>query len=289
METYFAHIRPDGEKQTVQAHLRDTGALCGDFASRFGERERGELMGCAHDIGKLSNAFQRRLAGGPKVDHATAGALECMKKKDIVAAGCVAGHHSGLPDFGNPRVEMAGSSTLAGRLKKRPGKDIPEYDWHEELPDPGAMPRFGDPYSISFLTKMLYSCLVDADFLDTERFMSGGTVARGDYDELPVLMERLQAYVRPWFPANTELNEKRCRILERCMGSAEHPQGLFTLTVPTGGGKTVASLAFALRHALKHGMERVIYVIPIPPLLSRMRMFFARSLGRKMWWSITAV
>ena len=80
METYFAHIRPDGEKQTVQAHLRDTGALCGDFASQFGERERGELMGCAHDIGKLSNAFQRRLAGGPKVDHATAGALECMKK-----------------------------------------------------------------------------------------------------------------------------------------------------------------------------------------------------------------
>ena len=63
METYFAHIRPDGEKQTVQAHLRDTGALCGDFASRFGERERGELMGCAHDIGKLSDAFQRRLAG----------------------------------------------------------------------------------------------------------------------------------------------------------------------------------------------------------------------------------
>ena len=281
METYFAHIRPDGEKQTVQAHLRDTGALCGDFASRFGERERGELMGCAHDIGKLSDAFQRRLAGGPKVDHATAGALECMKKKDIVAAGCVAGHHSGLPDFGNPRVEMAGSSTLAGRLKKRPGKDIPEYDWHEELPDPGAMPRFGDPYSMSFLTKMLYSCLVDADFLDTERFMSGGTVARGDYDELPVLMERLQAYVRPWFPANTELNEKRCRILERCMGSAEHPQGLFTLTVPTGGGKTVASLAFALRHALKHGMERVIYVIPYTSIIEQNADVFRKILGEK--------
>ena len=281
METYFAHIRPDGEKQTVQAHLRDTGALCGDFASRFGERERGELMGCAHDIGKLSNAFQRRLAGGPKVDHATAGALECMKKKDIVAAGCVAGHHSGLPDFGNPRVEMAGSSTLAGRLKKRPGKDIPEYDWHEELPDPGAMPRFGDPYSISFLTKMLYSCLVDADFLDTERFMSGGTVARGDYDELPVLMERLQAYVRPWFPAKTELNEKRCRILERCMRSAEHPQGLFTLTVPTGGGKTVASLAFALRHALKHGMERVIYVIPYTSIIEQNADVFRKILGEK--------
>ncbi len=328
METYFAHIRPDGEKQTVQAHLRDTGALCGDFASRFGERERGELMGCAHDIGKLSNAFQRRLAGGPKVDHATAGALECMKKKDIVAAGCVAGHHSGLPDFGNhafqrrlaggpkvdhatagalecmkkkdivaagcvaghhsglpdfgnPRVEMAGSSTLAGRLKKRPGKDIPEYDWHEELPDPGAMPRFGDPYSISFLTKMLYSCLVDADFLDTERFMGGGTVARGDYDELPVLMERLQAYVRPWFPAKTELNEKRCRILERCVDSAEHPQGLFTLTVPTGGGKTVASLAFALRHALKHGMERVIYVIPYTSIIEQNADVFRKILGEK--------
>lgn len=281
MAPYYAHIRQDGKKQTVEEHLRGTGELCGAFASKFGQRDRGRMIGWSHDIGKCSNEFQRRLAGGPRVDHATAGALECMKKKDVAAAGCVAGHHSGLPDFGNLRVDAAGSGTLAGRLKKRPGQDIPEYDWHEALPDPGTLPKYQDPFAGAFATKMLYSCLVDADYLDTERFMCGGTVSRGDHDGLPVLMERLQAYVKPWFPAKTELNEKRCRIFEQSVDAAAMEQGAFSLTVPTGGGKTIASLAFALKHALMQGMDRVIYVIPYTSIIEQNADVFRRILGEK--------
>ena len=73
---YYAHIREDGSVQTVQAHLSGTAKLCGSFARQFGEEERGRLLGLAHDIGKCSDAFQKRLHGGPKTDHATAGALE---------------------------------------------------------------------------------------------------------------------------------------------------------------------------------------------------------------------
>ena len=76
---YFAHIREDGEKQTVEEHLKGTAERCALFASAFGEERRGEILGCAHDIGKCSDEFQKRLMGGPKVDHATAGALECAK------------------------------------------------------------------------------------------------------------------------------------------------------------------------------------------------------------------
>ena len=90
---YYAHIREDGKKQTVEEHLRGTAERCAAFASAFGEENRGSLLGYAHDIGKCSEAFQKRLLGGPKVDHATAGAMECAKIREDLAACCVIGHH----------------------------------------------------------------------------------------------------------------------------------------------------------------------------------------------------
>ena len=77
---FYAHIREDGKVQTVEEHLRGTAERCARFASRFGEEERGYMLGYAHDIGKCSAAFQKRLLGGAKVDHSTAGALECALK-----------------------------------------------------------------------------------------------------------------------------------------------------------------------------------------------------------------
>ena len=117
-----------------------------------------------------------------------------------------------------------------------------------------------DPLQASFWTRMLYSCLVDADFLDTERFMNGDP-GRGGYDDIPTLLARLQAYIEPWQQPKTELNRLRCEILNACLSAGSKPKGIYTLTVPTGGGKTVASLAFALRHAAEHRMQRVIYAI----------------------------
>ena len=114
---FYAHIREDGKVQTVEEHLRGTAQRCARFASRFGEAERGYMLGYAHDIGKYSEAFQKRLLGGAKVDHATAGALECAKAGEDLMACCAAGHHGGLPDYGNPRADYPGAPTCVGRLK----------------------------------------------------------------------------------------------------------------------------------------------------------------------------
>lgn len=276
---YLAHISQDGREQTVEDHLRGTAELCGEFAAKFGEEDRGRLLGYAHDIGKCSDAFQKRLRGGPKVDHATAGAIECAKVGENEMACCIAGHHSGLPDFGNPRTDYPGAPTCAGRIKKACAGGIPPYHWNGKLPDPGKKPALTDLYSMSVWARMLYSCLVDADFLDTEEFMAVSAPQRGGYDPLPTLLERLEAHVKPWFPGNTELNRNRCAILASCVEKASLPRGIYSLTVPTGGGKTVSSLAFALKHAVQNGLDRVIYVIPYTSIIEQNAAVFRDILG----------
>ena len=278
---FFAHIREDGKTQTVEAHLDGTAARCAEFAARFGEESRGRLLGYAHDIGKCSEEFQKRLLGGAKVDHATAGALECAKVGENLAACCVVGHHGGLPDFGNPRMDLAGAPTCVGWLKKGLGGGIPKCFWSGTLPSPGTAPTLPDSFSLALWTRMLYSCLVDADFLDTEAFMSDASGNRGGYDSLPVLLDRLTAYTRAWFPAKTELNQNRCDILNQCLDAAAQPRGVYSLTVPTGGGKTVSSLAFALKHAVEHGLDRVIYVIPYTSIIEQNAAVFRSILGER--------
>lgn len=276
---YLAHIAQDGRTQSVAAHLEGTALRCQAFAAEFGAASHGYLTGKAHDIGKTSLEFQERLRGGKKVDHATAGAFECVRLEDVYAAVCVMGHHSGLPDYGNPQTDLSGAPTFIGRLRRAMDGKIPAYHWTGSLPEPDAPPEFADEYTLSVWIRMLYSCLVDADFLDTEEFMSGGSVQRKGYDPLPVLLARLEQYIAPWFPAQNQLNEQRCRILKACLDTGDSPRGMYTLTVPTGGGKTVASLAFALRHAVRNRMKRVIYVIPYTSIIEQNAAVFRRILG----------
>lgn len=276
---YYAHIRDDGTVQTVMEHLIGTAERCAAFASAFQEEKRGELLGYTHDIGKCSEEFQRRLLGGPKVDHATAGALECAKIREDLMACCVVGHHGGLPDFGNPRQDYPGAPTCIGRMKKGLSGGIPAYYWDERIPAPDKPRAFQDRFTQSLWVRMLYSCLVDADYLDTEAFMSEKHQLRNGYDPLPVLLDRLNTYVQPWFPGKTELNRNRCNILRQCMDAASQPRGVYSLTVPTGGGKTVASLAFALKHAVENSMDRVIYVIPYTSIIEQNAAVFRRILG----------
>lgn len=276
---YYAHIREDGVKQTVEEHLKGTSDRCARFAAAFGEESRGRMLGYAHDIGKFSREFQIRLQGGPKVDHATAGALECAKIREDLAACCVVGHHGGLPDFGNQKTDYPGAPSCMGRLKKGLQGEIPVCCWQGKLPEPGNIPALQDRFAQSLWTRMLYSCLVDADYLDTEDFMQGTSRGRGGYDSLTVLLDRLLTHVRPWFPGKTELNQNRCKILRQCLDAASQPRGVYSLTVPTGGGKTVSSLAFALRHAVENGLERVIYVIPYTSIIEQNAAVFRRILG----------
>ena len=126
---------------------------------------------------------------------------------------------------------------------------------------------------------MLFSCLVDADYQDTQNFMEGPP-PRGGYSTPAALLEKLQQYIQPWWDARTELNRKRCEILQTCLDAGPAcPDGPYTLTVPTGGGKTVASLAFALTHAAARGKDRVIYVIPYTSIIDQTAEVFQKILG----------
>ncbi len=286
-ECYLAHISEDGREETVQAHLKDTARLAAAFAAKFGAEEQGYLAGLAHDIGKYSTAFQRRLRGDPShVDHSTAGAAECAQSRQSLAAFSVAGHHGGLPDGGS-RTDNVDQPTLFGRLNRaRMGKLPDSSAWKQEIALPEAkLPVYlrenQNRLNYTFFTRMLYSCLVDADFLSTEAFMSGH---KRDKTETSIveLEKRLDAYIAPWFPPKGELNTLRCTILEECRKRGEEEeQGLFTLTVPTGGGKTVSSLAFALAHAKKYNLERVVYVIPYTSIIEQNANVFRKILGEE--------
>lgn len=278
---FLAHISEDGREQTVAEHLFGTAELCAKFAAAFGAEDLGRLAGIAHDIGKYSQAFQRRLHGGPKVDHATAGAFECLKINQACAAVAVAGHHGGLPDRGH-RNDSPDSPTFCGRMNRAAKNAIEPYGaWMSDISLPNAQfPTFISSYAEEmFFTRMLYSCLVDADFLDAESFMDGASRKSID-TPIDELERRLMAYISGWFPPKGELNEQRCAILDRCLeqGKSQKP-GLFTLTVPTGGGKTVASLAFALKHAKANGLSRVVYVIPYTSIIEQNAAKFREILG----------
>lgn len=283
---YIAHLSDDQRVQTVLSHLEGTSELCGRFASSFGAGDLGRFIGLAHDIGKYSDAFQRRLRGGARVDHSTAGAYECFRRNQPTAAFCVAGHHGGLPDGGS-RGDGPDMSTLWGRMRRADMGKLESYaPWEREvsLPEPKA-PVFQGQGAVSdafFFTRMMYSCLVDADYLDTEHFMDTEAPQRGNGIPMEALYRRLEEHISHWFPPAGEVNALRCAVLEHCIeqGGSQRP-GLFTLTVPTGGGKTVASLAFALRHACTHGKRRIVYVIPYTSIIEQTAAVFRGILGEE--------
>lgn len=278
---YLAHKSEDGfREQSIEEHLTNTADLAADFAEAFGCREWGYGIGLLHDVGKYSEAFQKRLQGGPITDHATAGAKEAGNP---IAAYCISGHHSGLLN-GGTLGDAAGEATLMGRLKKEV-EDYHAFRREIQKPSfscPSLRPLDKGGFGLSFFTRMLFSCLVDADFLDTEAFMSMNQVKRDGYDSIETLYERLSAKITPWLgnTDNTTVNGRRTAILRACLEMGKEQKGLYQLTVPTGGGKTISSLAFALEHAKKHHCSRIIYVIPYTSIIEQNAQIFKDILGK---------
>ncbi len=283
---YIAH--KDGDRiQTVLEHLTGTAQLAGAFADAFGKQEWGYCCGMLHDIGKYSEEFQKKIKydTNEQVDHSTAGTKLCMEKGGYYSllAYCIAGHHAGLPDYGNTEIP----SSLCGRLKKKIC-DYQAYQYEVKIPKIETDPFVRKPnknfdFSLSVFMRMIYSCLVDADFLDTEKFMKNGQTGRNSGQNMEILLEKLENHVQPWLE-NQDLNSingRRTEILKACMEAGKEERGLFHLTVPTGGGKTIASLAFALRHAVFHHMDHIIYVIPYTSIIEQNAEVFRNILGEE--------
>lgn len=225
--TRLAHISEDGTRtQTVYDHLAGTARLAGSFAAPFGAQSEAEFAAWLHDVGKYSDAFQLRLKGGPRVDHSTAGAQEALVRHHLHTAFAVAGHHSGLPDGGSP-ADDPGDATLFGRSKK----PVAPYDGWQEVTLPASTPpawACADPLSLAFFTRMLYSCLVDADFIDTETFMDGKAAPRGSGTDIAALRDivsaQAQCYLRAESPSPVSV--QRNAVLRACLEKGAHgPQG----------------------------------------------------------------
>ncbi|RQJ16314.1 CRISPR-associated helicase/endonuclease Cas3 [Pseudomonas aeruginosa] len=269
-------------------HLQAVARLAGEKAAFFGGGELAALAGLLHDLGKYTDEFQRRIAGDAiRVDHTSRGAILAVERYgalgQLLAYG-IAGHHAGLA---NGR-EAGERTALADRLK---GVDLPRLleTWHAEieLPDrlqpPPLKPRPGRGFfQLAFLGRMLFSCLVDADYLDTEAFYDRTEGRRSLREQARPSLAELRAALDGHlaeFKGDTLVNLLRGEILAGVRGKANEQPGLFSLTVPTGGGKTLASLAFALDHALAHGLRRVIYVIPFTSIVEQNAAVFRRALG----------
>ncbi|HHT78907.1 MAG TPA: CRISPR-associated helicase Cas3' [Actinobacteria bacterium] len=302
---YYAHSlkgRPSCEWQKLKDHLRNVAKLARKFAESFGGGDWAELAGWMHDIGKYSQEFQDMLikttdnninaeAKISHPDHSTAGAQEINKLFSNgfgkLLAYTVAGHHSGLLDG------KSNEACLDDRLKK---KNIPDYSAYltemlefnsniKSLPfnlAKGNNERIA--FQLQLFVRMIFSCLVDADYLDTEAFMSKDTaLLRGSCIKLPEMNLKLNKALDDISSRapDTLINKYRKDILKQCIAAADNMPGLFSLTVPTGGGKTLSSLAFAVKHALKYGMNRIIYVIPYTSIIEQNADIFRKIFGNE--------
>ena len=269
---YIGHIQGN-RVQKLTDHLNGVATLASSFGKSFGLGEEAGLIGKYHDIGKFQKEFRQYILGEYKgrVDHSIIGGklfLNNHSDLGILGAFCIAGHHCGLQNL-----------KLENGLLNRMQKSMPAFDECVKLAG-GPLPSRSDlnnelekymdnshkGMDLMLLTRMLYSCLVDADFLDTEKFMNPDVAARGNFLSMTELHKRFWTQLRckGFLTPKNELNKKRLDILKTCQEQGRNASGLYSLTVPTGGGKTISSLAFALEQAVCHKKE-LFMSFPILP------------------------
>ena len=285
---YIGHTSDDGRKQLLLDHLNGTSKLCRENANEFWA-DIAEFVGQIHDIGKYTSGFQKRINGAEniRVEHAICGAKEVAKAppKSYVPMieYCVAGHHSGLPD-GGTKVDGEEDSTLHGRMKRKTG-DYSAYenevkleypkDNLRELFDVSNQREIIERYS--FFTRYLFSCLTDADFIDTERFVTPNT-DRGIGGDFQKAYEKVCEKLNS-FKIETKLQESRSIIQEQVYKSVESNANVYTLNMPTGSGKTLCSIRAALKTAIENEKKRIIYVIPYVSIIEQTAKVFEDIFG----------
>jgi CRISPR-associated endonuclease/helicase Cas3 len=289
---FHAHSTPNPDEsdwQTLPDHLNAVGEIAGQSARHFGAATLAQTAGKLHDLGKYTDAYQHRIRGGPRTDHATWGAKIACKQYGalgrLMAYG-IAGHHAGLANGRDPGTRTA----LDGRL----AAELPELfnDYLRDLVLPSTAKEMEPTawrvnterpqFQLSMLTRMIFSCVVDGDYLDTDRFYAKieGLVLDRETPKptLTELRTQLNAYLEA-FKVVDPIDTTRAHILTRARSHANDPIGMFSLTVPTGGGKTLTSLAFALDHAIAHDLDRVIFVIPFTSIVEQNAAVFKKAFG----------
>ena len=328
--SFYARTSDHGYETCVE-HLSMTAALSGAFADTFGQLDEGLIAGLYHDEGKYSDAFQQRIRDPEhtaKCDHSSAGALKAWQSMHNIAALAIAAHHAGLTDMGTPGdIDDTTWFARYNRIKN----DVSMHDADTRMTEqfgniiPSGTPTPGEPYDIMMQTRMILSCLVDADRLDAEYFVEngcerserrwldfahatlGGTnmaqeqtpnmntittcakrlaaMMHGDNTKKIVsLADTINKHNAAYLDAEPDspINQARCDILRQCLDHGQdvtYKRDIYTLTAPTGSGKTNASITFALNHAKTHGFDRIIYVIPYMSIIDQTAKTFAEMFG----------
>ncbi len=306
----------DGSEQyqLLKEHLTNVAELASEFVGQFSDKNIGYAMGLLHDAGKYSEAFQQRIRGAlVKVGHAKAGAVVCenlyeASEKNVfmyrLMGMAIMGHHNKLSDFGT----VAQIGTYKMRISNV--NDIEAYaaDFATEITDIPQVPKddsrmrirrplvsmngqsnsYQQKVVIGFMAqlygRMLFSCLVDADRIDAQNYPdSEASKIMNAHKSIPDLqivfdraMDKFQKAAK-----RTALNDIRTGIYRDCLTASQGEKGFFSLTVPTGGGKTLSSMAFALHHAVKHKQQRILYTIPFTSIIEQNAETFAAILGRE--------
>jgi CRISPR-associated endonuclease/helicase Cas3 len=320
----LAHVDQSGRTHRLDDHLAAVGRMAANFASIFNATDWARLAGIWHDLGKYREGFQKYIrqtsdpdshiegkVGGRDKTHSAAGALHAMQvfasrfgplgeTAARLLAYVIAGHHAGLADWtAGLDNRLLGTHAPDSEREYREARDacvsanpqilsLPdEFDLRRALETiPGS--RSGNPLACALWVRMLFSTLVDSDFLDTEAFMDEGKAhARDGFAQLEDYLHRLDAHldakaaaVASDGRAGDPVMRARADVLRQCREKAALPSGVFSLAVPTGGGKTLSSLAFALRHAVARRQRRVIYAIPYTSIIEQTADVFADIFGR---------
>lgn len=309
---YVAHVKKNEttgkyETQSIEEHLQVTAKIAKRFAETFGSGDWAETAGAWHDLGKYLGTWQnylRRASGydeeahieyGNRPNHSTAGAVfsfrsfeTILKEKQKawaisrVLAYLISGHHAGLPDwypdeaggdmqnriFKENQLDLSEINEIKNNLK---AKETIEQKLPKSTPLNVQNPMAKKEY-FQLWIRMLFSCLVDADFLNTEEFMDPEKSSeRGNYPKLTDLKKRFDKFMHKKVESSedTQINRQRSSILNACIDKAKNKHGLYSLTVPTGGGKTLSSMAFALTHALENEQKRIVMAIPYTSIIEQ--------------------
>ncbi len=283
----IAHKKENSnEIQTVAEHSISTATLASSFAIAPLKNFIYDIA-LMHDIGKYQKSFQNKINAGSeqRVEHAACGAAEFPKAVNtgfaLMAQYCIAGHHTGLPDGGDRTdTDYTTASTLSGRLSHTERFD--DYSAYKDelvfrpVSDGDIIKLFSDIKGnnkedylerYAFLTRYCFSCLTDADSLDTAHFCTG----REDKElvsDFEVCLRKLNFILESFYP-ETELQKARSRVQKQVYANIEEDADIYLMNMPTGSGKTLCSMKFALERAIKTGRRRIIYVIPYNSIIDQ--------------------
>lgn len=290
MIPFLAHTQNEKQhSEPLIEHLQKTSVLSGKYAESFGEQNAGNWMGLFHDAGKASILFQEMLSGKEHhINHAAAGAALLYSQNPQIARA-IYGHHDGLvwsilPDLKRSQQEPDSKDSQTGKRFAVSGKKqyCDTANFMHTIPNVPAEQPVLNPDAVSYYkalpemlhTRMLLSCLCDADYTATASHYDSSVMDHTELhcvdgaqilDALTMFRQRIISQS----DADQKLNEIRNAVYESCLHAAEQTPGLFTLTAPTGTGKTLALLAFAARHAAIYQKQRIIIVLPFLSIISQ--------------------